>query len=101
MIRDRCAVFGIFAPSEDVARLIFFGLYALQHRGQESSGIVVSDGSQMRRHAAAGLVSQVFDEEVLARLRGFAGIGHNRYSTQGRPVARAVDPGGAHDRDRG
>jgi len=92
MIRDRCAVFGIFAPSEDVARLIFFGLYALQHRGQESSGIVVSDGTQMRRHAAAGLVSQVFDEETLARLRGFAGIGHNRYSTTGSSSAANAQP---------
>lgn len=83
MIRDKCAVFGVFAPSEDVARLIFFGLYALQHRGQESSGIVVSDGHELRRRAAAGLVSQVFDEESLSRLRGFVGIGHNRYSTTG------------------
>jgi amidophosphoribosyltransferase len=83
MIRDRCAVFGALAPSEDVARLTFFGLFALQHRGQESSGIVVSDGRELRRHAESGLVSQVFDEESLARLTGFAAIGHNRYSTTG------------------
>ena len=83
MIRDRCAVFGAMAPSEDVARLTFFGLYALQHRGQESSGIVVSDGHELRRHAASGLVSQVFDEESLAHLNGFSAIGHNRYSTTG------------------
>jgi len=83
MIRDKCAVFGTFAPGEDVARLTFFALFALQHRGQESSGIVVTDGSELRRHAASGLVSQVFDEESLSRLVGFAAIGHNRYSTTG------------------
>ena len=83
MIRDRCAVFGTFAPREDVARLTFFALFAMQHRGQESSGIVVTDGSGLRRHAAAGLVSQVFDEASLSRLCGFAAIGHNRYSTTG------------------
>jgi amidophosphoribosyltransferase len=92
MIRDRCAVFGTFAPSEDVARLIFFGLYALQHRGQESSGIVVSDGQQLKRHASAGLVSQVFDEQSLARLGGFAGIGHNRYSTTGSSTVANAQP---------
>ena len=83
MIRDKCAVFGTFAPGEDVARLTFFALFALQHRGQESSGIVVTDGTELRRHAASGLVSQVFDEESLSRLVGFAAIGHNRYSTTG------------------
>lgn len=83
MIRDKCAVFGTFAPPEDVARLIFFALFALQHRGQESSGIVVSNGRELRRHAGSGLVSQVFDEEALSRLPGFSGIGHNRYSTTG------------------
>jgi len=92
MIRDRCAVFGVLAPSEDVARLIFFGLYALQHRGQESSGIVVSDGRELKRHAASGLVSQVFDESSLSRLRGFAGIGHNRYSTTGSSSVENAQP---------
>ncbi|MBN1855492.1 MAG: amidophosphoribosyltransferase [Dehalococcoidia bacterium] len=82
-MRDRCAVFGTMSQSEDVARLIFFGLYALQHRGQESSGIVVTNGEQMNRHVGVGLVSQVFDEQSLATLRGNAGIGHNRYSTTG------------------
>lgn len=83
MIRDKCAVFGTFAPGQDVARLTFFGLFALQHRGQESSGIVVTDGRELHRHAASGLVSQVFDEASLSRLGGFAAIGHNRYSTTG------------------
>ena len=83
MIRDRCAVFGTYAPGEDVARLTFFALFALQHRGQESSGIVVSDGRELRRHVGGGLVSQVFDEASLSHLRGFSAIGHNRYSTTG------------------
>ncbi len=83
MMRDRCAVFGTFAPPEEVARLIFFALFALQHRGQESSGIVVSNGRELKRHVGSGLVSQVFDEESLSRLTGFSGIGHNRYSTTG------------------
>ncbi len=92
MIRDKCAVFGTFAPTEDVARLTFFSLFALQHRGQESSGIVVTDGRELKRHAAAGLVSQVYDEDSLARLAGFAGIGHNRYSTTGSSTAANAQP---------
>jgi amidophosphoribosyltransferase len=92
MIRDKCAVFGTFAPTEDVARLTFFSLFALQHRGQESSGIVVTDGRELKRHAAAGLVSQVFDEDSLRRLVGFAGIGHNRYSTTGSSNAANAQP---------
>jgi len=92
MIRDRCAVFGIFAPTEDVARLTFFGLFALQHRGQESSGIVVTDGQALKRHAASGLAAQVFDETVLSQLTGFAAIGHNRYSTTGSSVECNAQP---------
>jgi len=92
MIRDRCAVFGIFAPTEDVARLTFFGLFALQHRGQESSGIVVTDGHALKRHAASGLVSQVFAEASLSQLTGFAAIGHNRYSTTGSSVEGNAQP---------
>ena len=92
MIRDKCAVFGTFAPTEDVARLTFFSLFALQHRGQESSGIVVTDGRELKRHATAGLVSQVFDEASLARLVGFAGIGHNRYSTTGSSTVANAQP---------
>jgi len=92
MIRDRCAVFGIFAPTEDVARLTFFGLFALQHRGQESSGIVVTDGQSLKRHAAPGLAAQVFNEAVLSQLTGFAAIGHNRYSTTGSSVECNTQP---------
>ncbi|MBN1152235.1 MAG: amidophosphoribosyltransferase, partial [Dehalococcoidia bacterium] len=91
-MRDRCAVFGIFAPTEDVARLTFFGLFALQHRGQESSGIVVTDGQTLKRHAASGLASQVFDETSLSQLTGFAAIGHNRYSTTGSSVESNAQP---------
>ena len=92
MIRDKCAVFGTLSTSEDVARLIFFGLYALQHRGQESSGIVVFDGEQMKRHVGAGLVSQVFDEQSVAALKGHMGIGHNRYSTTGSSTVGNAQP---------
>lgn len=81
--REACGVLGIYAPGEDVARLAFFGLYALQHRGQESAGIAVSDGKTARLHKAMGLVSQVFNEENLKPLKGHLAIGHNRYSTKG------------------
>jgi len=82
-LREACGVFGIYAPGEDVSRLTYFGLFALQHRGQESAGIAVSDGRKMTVHKEMGLVSQVFDEVVLARLQGDLAIGHNRYSTTG------------------
>lgn len=78
-----CGVFGIVAPEADVARLTFFGLYALQHRGQESAGIAVSDGRRIRLHKNMGLVSQVFNEENLRPLQGTMAIGHTRYSTTG------------------
>lgn len=92
MIRDKCAVFGTMALNQDVARLVFFGLFALQHRGQESSGIVVTDGTTLKRHAGLGLVSQVFDEDALSTLQGFAGIGHNRYSTTGSTTLANAQP---------
>ena len=76
-------MFGIYAPGEDVARITFFGLYALQHRGQESAGIAVSDGKRTMVHKAMGLVAQVFNEDNLRPLRGHIAIGHNRYSTKG------------------
>jgi amidophosphoribosyltransferase len=80
---EECGVFGIYAPGEDVARLAFFGLYALQHRGQESAGIAVSDGRTIRAHKEMGLVAQVFDENSLQPLKGDFAIGHTRYSTTG------------------
>lgn len=79
-----CGIFGVFAPSStDAADLTYLGLYALQHRGQESAGIAVSDGTHMRVHKGMGLASQVFDDEVLSRLPGGISVGHVRYSTTG------------------
>ena len=76
-------MFGVWAPHEDVAKLAYFGLYALQHRGQESAGIAVSDGSRIMVHKEMGLVAQVFDEPALTALRGHIAVGHCRYSTTG------------------
>jgi amidophosphoribosyltransferase len=78
-----CGVFGIRAPERDVARVTFFGLFALQHRGQESAGIAVSDRGRLTVLRDMGLVTQVFDEQKLRGLRGDAAIGHTRYSTTG------------------
>lgn len=78
-----CGVFGVYAPGIDVARVAFFGLYALQHRGQESAGIATSDGSTLDVRRGMGLVAQVFDEEDLYHLQGHIAIGHTRYSTTG------------------
>src|SRR4051794_13904078 len=110
--REECGVFGVWAPGEDVAKLTYYGLYALQHRGQEAAGIAVADGSQVLVFKDLGLVSQVFDEQTLAameggprvlvyRARGWvsrvldeqalaargapAAIGHCRYPTSGSP----------------
>lgn len=82
-MHEECGVFGVFANGEDVANLTYFGLYALQHRGQESAGIAVSDGQAITDHKDMGLVSQIFDAACLARLRGHIAIGHTRYSTTG------------------
>lgn len=80
---EECGVFGIVARDEDVARLTFFGLYALQHRGQESAGIATSDGTGISLRTRLGLVAQAFDENDLSVLRGHIAIGHTRYSTSG------------------
>ena len=82
--REECGLFGVWAPNEEVARMIFFGLYALQHRGQEAAGIAVSDGESIIVYKDVGLVSQVFAESTLASLPGHLGVGHTRYSTTGR-----------------
>ncbi|MCL5025412.1 MAG: amidophosphoribosyltransferase [Chloroflexi bacterium] len=81
--REACGVFGVCAPGEDVARITYFGLYALQHRGQESAGIATADGQRLSVYTRMGLVAQVFSEPDLARLKGHIAIGHNRYSTTG------------------
>jgi len=82
-LHESCGVFGVYAPGEDVARLTFFALFALQHRGQESAGIATSDGKKLQVDARMGLVSQAFDEASLSQLSGDFAIGHNRYSTRG------------------
>jgi amidophosphoribosyltransferase len=80
---EECGVFGVWAPGEDVANLTYYGLYALQHRGQEAAGMAVSDGRRVVVFKDLGLVSQVFDEQVLASLKGHIAVGHCRYSTTG------------------
>ncbi|MGC5197900.1 amidophosphoribosyltransferase, partial [Aphanothece microscopica] len=81
---EACGVYGVLAAGQQVANLTYFGLYALQHRGQESAGIAVFDAhQQVRLHKDMGLVSQVFDQQVLERMPGDLAIGHNRYSTTG------------------
>ena len=81
--RDECGVFGVYAPEHDVARLAYFALYALQHRGQESAGIATCEGGHITTQRDLGLVSQVFDERSLQALTGEMAIGHVRYSTTG------------------
>jgi len=82
-LHECCAVVGIYAFNEDVARLTFFALFALQHRGQESSGIATADGKRFQVYTRMGLVTQVFNEDCLKQLTGHIAIGHNRYSTSG------------------
>ncbi|MGI9031235.1 MAG: amidophosphoribosyltransferase [Ilumatobacteraceae bacterium] len=91
--REECGVLGISTPhGEGVAQLAFFGLFALQHRGQEAAGIAVSDGHRARVHKQAGLVSHVFTNETLAPLAGYHAIGHTRYSTTGSSNERNIQP---------
>lgn len=90
--KEECGVFGIFAPGEEVARITFFGLFALQHRGQESAGIAVSDGRKLKVYKAMGLVTQVFDEKAITSLPGISAIGHTRYSTTGSSILCNAQP---------
>src|SRR5690349_15594581 len=90
--REECGVIGVFAPNEDVARMAFFGLYALQHRGQEAAGIAVADGQTISIHKGVGLVSQVFTATTIAELKGHYAIGHTRYSTTGSSFLRNAQP---------
>src|SRR5690606_14569509 len=90
--RDACGVVGVWAPGEEVSKLTYFGLYALQHRGQEAAGIAVSDGSRTVVYKDLGLVAQVFDESTLAPLQGHLAIGHARYSTTGAPTWENSQP---------
>jgi len=90
--RDECGVFGVYAPDHDVARLTYFALYALQHRGQESAGMATSDGGHIMTVRDLGLVSQVFDEEKLRALPGQIAVGHVRYSTTGSSAWENAQP---------
>jgi amidophosphoribosyltransferase len=90
--RDACGVFGVWSEDEDVAKLAYYGIYALQHRGQESAGIAVSDGMRIVVYKDMGLVAQVFDERVLSSLHGYIAVGHCRYSTSGSSVWENAQP---------
>ena len=96
--RDECGVFGVYAPEQDVARLAYFALYALQHRGQESAGIATAEHGHITTQRDIGLVSQVFDERSLQALTGEMAIGHVRYSTTGNSGWENSQPVYRHDR---
>ncbi|UCE35174.1 MAG: class II glutamine amidotransferase, partial [Deltaproteobacteria bacterium] len=89
--REECGVFGVFGHT-DAVKLTYFGLYALQHRGQESAGIVSSTGKSLYEHKGMGLVPEIFDESVLNELHGHIAIGHVRYSTTGSSIIRNAQP---------
>ncbi|HEV8022914.1 MAG TPA: amidophosphoribosyltransferase [Candidatus Lustribacter sp.] len=87
-----CGIAAVYAPGVDVARLVYFGLYALQHRGQESAGIAVGDGERLASHREMGLLTGVFNEEILSRLTGIVAMGHTRYSTSGSSIIVNAQP---------
>ncbi len=89
---EKCAVFGVYGKGLDVARLSFFGLFALQHRGQESAGIAAANGETICVHKGMGLVSQVFNDELIGSLKGHIAVGHNRYSTTGGSKVKHAQP---------
>lgn len=91
-LREKCAVFGVYGKNLDVSRLTFFGLYALQHRGQESSGIATGDGEKLHSHKGMGLIANVFDEESISSLPGYVAVGHNRYTTSGTSELDGAQP---------
>jgi len=91
-IGEKCAVFGVYGKGLDVARISFFGLFALQHRGQESSGIATADGEILKLHKGMGLVSQVFNDQLIESLKGHIAVGHNRYSTAGGTHVKHAQP---------
>ena len=90
--QEECGVIGIYAPNEDVSRLCFYGLFALQHRGQEGAGIAVSNGHTLRLHKDVGMIAQVFTSQNLAPLQGSCAIAHTRYSTTGSSTQRNLQP---------
>jgi amidophosphoribosyltransferase len=89
---EECGVFGVYGAGQEVSRIAFFGLFSLQHRGQESAGIAAGDGKCVRMHRDMGLVTQIFHEEALSALKGHLAIGHTRYSTTGSSILRNVQP---------
>jgi len=91
-LTEKCGIFGVYGKGFEAARLVHPGLWALQHRGQESSGIASSNGQQIYFHKGLGLVAHVFSEENLSSLKGYLAIGHNRYSTSGPSVAKHAQP---------
>ena len=91
-LKEECGVLGAFTPHGDAATTAFFGLFALQHRGQESAGMAVSDGRRVRMYKGMGLVNQVFNSEVLSTMPGHLAVGHTRYSTTGASVSRNAQP---------
>ena len=90
--REECGVVGVYMPEGEASRIAFFGLFALQHRGQESAGIASSDGQSIKLHTDMGLVTQIFREEELQPLSGHMAIGHTRYSTTGSSNANNAQP---------
>lgn len=99
--QDECGVFAVYAPNEDVAQLTYYGLFALQHRGQESAGMAVSTGQRIMVLKDMGLVAQVFDETTLTSLQGKLAVGHTRYSTTGASVWNNAQPTFRARRDGG
>jgi amidophosphoribosyltransferase len=91
-LNEQCGVFGVSSSENDVARMTYFGLYTLQHRGQESAGIAVSDGHRIKIHKGMGLVHQVFNEDRLNQLHGYYALGHTRYSTTGSSTLDNAQP---------
>ena len=93
--KEECGIFAVYGH-EEAAKLTYFGLYALQHRGQESAGIVTSDGTDVLGHKAMGLVPDVFNEKILNRLEGHMALGHIRYSTTGSSAVLNAQPFTVH-----
>src|SRR6185369_15416676 len=91
-VSEKCGIFGAYGKGFEAARVVYFGLWALQHRGQESSGISVSNGKRIRTHKGEGLVAHVYQEKDLKSLQGTIAIGHNRYGTSGGSGTRHAQP---------
>ncbi len=91
-MEEECGVFGIYSHNEDVAQDLYYGLFALQHRGQESAGMAVSDGKKIRMHKGMGLVTEAFPQEAIDGLKGCMGVGHVRYSTTGASILQNAQP---------